>query len=300
MAGLVVFYGLYRTIYERAGIDRVELSFPAEAWRALPGPEATVAHLEARLTWGVAVLAFSLAFLVAAFVCLRVTWRAAGPRARKPLLLAGVVLAGLGVAAGLAGNPLSLPQVAAVLDAGFDRMGLRDGSFLLHFFNGLAIAAALLLTLAASATLLRPEGDGVEALRDQSRRLRRVLYAGAAVLIAGSAQAATMHRLPVAYLGEPWSAALEAAAQMAAVLIGTLWTLFLVALYLPAAWTLRSRFRRHAEAALPTAGEAEHRTWLADRGLDLSPAQQLKQLLAVLGPLLTSLPLAGLFELLAG
>lgn len=64
-AGLVALYVLYRQIYDRAGIDDVDLTVPAEAWRSLPGPQAAVADLGARLTWGIAVLAFSLAFLAA-------------------------------------------------------------------------------------------------------------------------------------------------------------------------------------------------------------------------------------------
>lgn len=302
VAGLVVLYVLYRQIYDRAGIDDVPLDVPAEAWRSLPGPEAAVADLAARLTWGIAVLAFCLAFLAALVMCLLVTWKASPLRRRVFVVVGAVLVSSLGIVAGLMGNPLTLPELADVLEEGFRRMGLADGSFLLHFFNGLAMSVALLLTFAASATLLDPASGNrdTEHLKRQARRLRHVLYAGAAVLIAGSAQAAAMHRLPVAYLNEPWAHALEAAAQTAALATGTLWTLFLAAVYLPAATILRERFVREAREALPEAGDAEHKKWLADHGLDLSPAQQLKRVVAVLGPLLTSLPLAGLFDLLAG
>lgn len=301
-AGLVALYVLYRQIYDRAGIDAVELTVPPAAWQELPGPEAAVADLGARLTWGIAVLAFSFAFLAALVICLRVLWNASPAKIQVPLVVGALAASSLGIVAGLMGNPLTLPELADVLVDGFGHMGLQDGRFLLYFFNGLAMTVALLLTFAASATLLDMESGlrDTEHLKRQARRLRHILYVGAAVLIAGSAQASSMHRLPVAYLTEPWSQALETAAQMAAVATGTLWTLFLVAIYLPAAMVLRERFMEEAEEALPEAGDKERKQWLAEHGLDLSPVQQLKRLAAVLSPLLTSLPMAGLFELLAG
>ena len=67
-----------------------------------------------------------------------------------------ILLAGALVAAGLASNPLTLPQVAEVLVKAFRRMGLEDGRFRLYFFNKLAMSVALLLTFAASATLASP------------------------------------------------------------------------------------------------------------------------------------------------
>jgi hypothetical protein len=275
---------------------------PLEAWRSLPGPQEAVASLGARLTWGIAVLAFALAFLAALWICLRVIWTASTGKARVVLLVGALAGTAAGIGLGLAGNPLTLPQFVDALVEGFRRMGLDDGHFLLFFLNGLAIAVVMLLAFAASATLVRPSprDPGTATLKHQAHRLRHVLYSGAAVLIAGTAQAAAMHRLPVAYLEEPWSAALESAAQLTAGATGALWSLFLAAIYLPAALILRGRFAEEAERALPEAGEKERKEWLAEHGLDLSPVQQLKRVLAVLGPVLSSLPLTGLFDLLAG
>lgn len=218
------------------------------------------------------------------------------------LLCGALVGTAAGIVLGLAGNPLTLPQLVLALVEGFRRMGLDDGRFLLFFLNGLAIAVVMLLAFAASATLVRPSprDTGTTTLKQQAHRLRHVLYSGAAVLIAGTAQAAAMHRLPVAYLAEPWSMALESAAQLTAGATGALWSLFLAAIYLTAALILRVRFTEEAEKVLPGAGEKERKQWLAEHGLDLSPVQQLKRVIAVLGPVLSSLPLTGLFEMLAG
>lgn len=62
---VVVLYVLYRQVYHRAGIEGLDLSVPEEAWQSLEGPQDAVASLGARLTWGIAILAFSLAFLAA-------------------------------------------------------------------------------------------------------------------------------------------------------------------------------------------------------------------------------------------
>lgn len=300
--GVVALYLLYREIYDRVGIDGVKLRVPEGAWRSLPGPEAVIADLGARLLWGTTLLAFILAFLATLAVCLRVIWNASSGGVRAVLLGGAVVGAGAGIGAGLVGNPLTLPAVEDLLVRGLGRMGLDDGGFLLLLSNGLAMAAAVLLTFAAAAILVEPppDKDGPAQLADKARRLRRVLYSGAVVLIAGSVQAAAMHRLPVANLEAPWSSALGSAAQLTAIATGGLWSLFLLAIYVPTALILRVRFRGKAEAALPTGGASERRQWLAAHDLDVSPVEQLKQLLATLGPLLSSLPLAGLFELLAG
>lgn len=299
--GLVAVHVLYRRLYALTGVGAVELEVPATGWRALPGPEAAVADMGARLTWGFAALAFVVAFVAALVVCLHVIWRASAGTTRITLMGLSLLGGAAGIVTGLAGNPLTLPKVADDLIAGFTKMGIADGAFLLHLFNGLAMASAALLTFAAASTLVLARGRETDApmLQRQARRLRHVLYAGAAVLIAGSTTTATMHRLPIAYLNEPWSRAFETFSQVSAIAAGTLWSFFLVAIYLPSALILRSRFAHLAQAALPRANDRERRQWITDHGLDLSPAQQLKRLVAVLGPVLSSLPLAGLFELLS-
>ncbi len=300
VGGLVAVHVLYRRLYELTGIGSVPLEVPPAGWRALPGPEAAVADMGARLTWGFAALTFLLAFVVALALCLYVASRAATGTTRIVLLSLALVGAAAGIYTGLAGNPLTLPQVADDLAVGFTKMSIAKGERLLHLFNGIAMAAAALITVAAASTLVQPTEPDATTLRLQARRLRHVLYAGTAVLIAGSTTAATMHRLPIAYLNEPWSRAFETFSQISAIAAGTLWTFFLVAIYLPPAMILRSRFNNLAEDALPRASEQERRQWISDHGLDLSPAQQLKSLVAVLGPVLSSLPLAGFFEFLSG
>ena len=297
-ATVVALCVLYRQIYAIAAIDAIELPLPREAWVATDFA-AKVADLGARITWGIAVLAYSVALVAAFGVCIHILLEVSNPTARRLFLVGALVAASLGVRIGLQGNPLTLPQLVDALEEAFLRTSLEEGPFLLHLFNGLAIGTVVMLTFGATAILVE-RSRSVNDLKRLARRLRHILYAGAAVLIAGSAQTVAMHRLPVAHLVEPWSAGLESLAQLAAVAAGTLWTLFLAALYLPSSFILRARSERASEEALPEGHDHERLRWLSDHGLDLSPLQQVKHVGVVLAPLLTSLPLTGLFELLSG
>ena len=78
------------------------------------------------------------------------------------------------------------------------------------------------------------------------------------------------------------------------VAIGTLWTLFLLAIYLPAAMILRGRSGEEADRALLEAGEKERHRSFAEHGFDLSPVQRLKRLFGVFGPVLSGLLLTRL------
>jgi hypothetical protein len=78
---------------------------PQEAWRSLAGPQEAVGRLGARLTWGIAVLAFSLAFLATLFICLRVIWTASAGKARALLLVGALTGMVAGIGLGQAGTP---------------------------------------------------------------------------------------------------------------------------------------------------------------------------------------------------
>ena len=296
-AGLVAVYALYRQVYDWTQLGAFDPAVPAEAWRTSLDAAAAVADLGARLIWGLAALLLLVAFAATAWTCFAAIATATAGRLRAALTLAAGVAAAAGLYAGLAGNPLTLPRVEDELTTGFLRMGLADGPFLLGLFNGLGMGAAMLLTIAASTILTGADADA-PALRRRARALQRVLFGGAAVLIAGSTTGAAMHRLPVAYLEAPWSQAFESLAQWTAVATGSLWTLFLIGIYLPAAAILRRRLAARAARVLPEAGEDERRAWIADHGFDLSPSQQLRRVVATLGPLLSSFPLAAFFELI--
>lgn len=166
------------------------------------------------------------------------------------------------------------------------------------------LTAAFLVVAGACACLLDiprgAPGAGVSAAEDlqqlaaslnvQSRRLQSVLFAGAAVLVAGVVEVDSLYHwaLSLTKLNENQAAAVTASA---IVPTGTFFSLFLAAAYLPAALILRERGMALARSALPLEGPAAQGQWLHNNGLGTSVASQVTSLLALLGPVLAGGPL---------
>jgi hypothetical protein len=133
------------------------------------------------------------------------------------------------------------------------------------------------------------------ALRVQNRRLQSVLFAGAAVLVAGIIELDALYgwAASVASLAKPDnSAAILITA--ATVPTGTFFSLFLTAVYVPAALILRDRAAALARIALPGTAMPEQARWLQENGLATPVSSQITSLVALLGPVLASGPLNAL------
>ena len=117
-----------------------------------------------------------------------------------------------------------------------------------------------------------------------------MLYAGAAVLVTGVIQTTAMHRLPIPLLGDDGESLQQIAAALA-VAMGTLGTLLLLAIYLPAAQILRTRALELAAGATGVRQPSKLEGWLRERGMESSLPQQLTRLTAVLAPFLAGGPL---------
>ncbi len=305
LAAAVGVFVVYRLVYVVAAIDSVKL--PVSAFVEAPATAdlaTSTQDLLTRLTWGGTALVYTVAWIVSLGVVFEVIRQSVADRSRqfrRGLLGAAVVLVGAAVAQGLAGNPLTVPAVLPVLDQTFERLDMTDGSLVLHLFNGFNIATAVLLILGASATLAFPVSDsqGMDDLRAQMHRLRRVLYAGAAVLVTGVIQTTAMHRLPIPLLGDDGESLQQVAGGLA-VAMGTLGTLFLLAIYLPAAQILRTRAMKLAAGATGVRQPSKLEGWLRERGMESSLPQQLSRLTAVLAPFLAGGPLMAALKLLGG
>jgi hypothetical protein len=145
------------------------------------------------------------------------------------------------------------------------------------------------LVIAAASTCI-PDDDTPERLQAANRRSQAVLFAGAAVLVAGVIEidallqwAASEARIDIEN-----AKALSAAATIPT---GTFFSLYLASAYLPAALVLRHRSSVLAKATLPGKTPAEQIKWMQDNGLVTSVATQLGAMLALLGPILASAPL---------
>jgi hypothetical protein len=149
---------------------------------------------------------------------------------------------------------------------------------------GLA-AAAIVMMLCASAAITQIDDEML--LESQAEGLRAIFNAGAALLVAGVLEIATLYGWAASAF-EPAAGApgaLGNVALIAAGFSGALFSAALVLVYLPAASTLRRR-------------AAADETAVAKQGFGDSTFQQLGRLLQALAPLLAALPLSGLIALL--
>jgi hypothetical protein len=239
--------------------------------------------LAARLAWGTAAVLFIGLWMAVIFICAWQIWTL------TPMPLG--TLAGGGIAALLLGvvawrteaiAPGSLELLGPLLIELEEQVGTNVVATS-RLLIGLA-AAAIVMMLCASAAITQI--DDQMLLKSQAEGLRAIFNAGAALLVAGVLEIATLYGWAASAF-EPATGApgvLGNVALIAAGFSGALFSAALVLVYLPAASTLRRR------ASADT-------TAVADEGFGDSTFQQLGRLLQALAPLLAALPLSGLIAL---
>jgi hypothetical protein len=136
------------------------------------------------------------------------------------------------------------------------------------------------------------------ALQSQSRRLQAVLFAGAAVLVAGVIEVDALYSWAVslADLTNYPDGAGKAVTATAVVPTATFFSLFLAAAYIPAALILRQRAATLAIIAVGTTAQADRSKWLQDNGLSISISTQVSSVVALLAPILAGTPLNALAQ----
>jgi hypothetical protein len=163
----------------------------------------------------------------------------------------------------------------------------------------IGISTVILLSVAAAASIVHDtggSGGNIEGLASQRRGLRRVLFAGAAALLALLFVNSTLFDMPLALV----PAKLENAANplhvdLSSIKAGlmTYWgatqTLILISIYIPAAMILGARAESLALRANPGKPAADRKKWLANNDIDPSWQKQLSDTLAVLSPLLAGI-----------
>lgn len=285
-------------------VDAIDLAVAELGWSSWePDPASSTKDLLARLTWGATALVYTVAWLASLSVLLGVVRESLADRSERLRSLAfglALLLSAAVLVVGPRGNPLTVPAVRPMLEEAFLRMDIDVGSYLLHLFMGFGLSAAALLVVAASATLAFPASgkQGVEHLRDQTLRLRRVLYAGAAVLVTAVIQTGAMHRLPLPLVAPENGEIVQQISQGLSATMGTLWSLVLLAIYLPAAKILRDRALELARHATGVRLRSKQEAWLEEQGMETSLRQQVAHVTAVLSPFLTGGPLMAALNLL--
>jgi len=163
------------------------------------------------------------------------------------------------------------------------------------------------LFLAALSTLLLPSAEcGDErCLRDRTDLLKLILAVGTALLVVDVVREDALFRWAVAFIDPSNTTTATTIQSLTSTIVavrGVQGTVFLAAIYLPAALILRARAWRTVPASAATIPEATQ--WLRDRGLlDSSAAAQLRPVVAVLLPLITGMlsgPAADVLRNLAG
>jgi hypothetical protein len=312
-------YVLYETFKRTLNIEERNLEVYLECQLSEP---TGVGPFVALLTWGISAIIYAMTWISATTVILVQTRASLSNRvriadhtklSRAPdvivLLLLGLALT-LGVAAGYV-NPMTVGGVKDALAATFCTYKVPEGEFLLHTFNGLGIATALLLMVSASVALwatnrssLRPlQLPAIEQLRQQIAGIHQSLYAGTVVLVTAVIQAKAMHLLPAALTEGATKSNIEEVAKVYVTAQGTLWTIALLAFYVPAISVLS---RRVNEVANYTISEIKWRgqsppptlkKWLEDNDVTPSLSKRIAALGATLAPFLTGATIVDLLKI---
>ncbi|HVF10692.1 MAG TPA: hypothetical protein VNA16_07810, partial [Abditibacteriaceae bacterium] len=189
----------------------------------------------------------------------------------------------------------------------FGSMFLRNVNWIVSIINGFAIIAPVIAILAAGSTLVPPpagQDRDLPYFAAQMRRLKEVLNAGSALLVAGILHMGAWLRWPAALVND--KAVQEEILNLAlsiSVFWGATFTLVIIAIYSPAASRLSAQalraIKNDKEEGKDKEGEAKDPyKRLNEHGLAISPAQQLPQIAAILAPLLAG-PVGSLLSSLA-
>jgi hypothetical protein len=270
--------------------------------------------LSARLTWATAAMLFTV-FFVFSIVFFNTVMFACGSRADAMFASALTTVLGLLSIAYFLGNSdvyAGPKEMHALLNA--TAYCLESVRTLTAVFDGFAFWAALLV-VATACVIARHEVTKEEALSLQLRYASMMMYAAAALLIAGVSETSALHKWPThdirvgttcpSSLPAPWNALVKkddykdyqkevtTTATAISTSVGTVFSLILAATYLPLAMLLRQRAHRVVKPHSRT------EAWLAVHGFSIQPTQQLSRVLVVLSPLLAGGPVSYLISLLS-
>lgn len=174
---------------------------------------------------------------------------------------------------------------------------LRYTMTVVSLVNVQAVMVPMVVLLAACSTLARPiPGQGLdpEFYALQMKRLKEVLSAASAILVAGVLHMGAWLRWPAALVaGKDAQEAVLGAALAITLFWGVTFTLMLVSTYLPAALILARRAQALLQESPPNQSVPEPEQWLKDHGLFLSLQDHFPQFGLMLAPLLAS-PLSSL------
>lgn len=261
----------------------------------LPGG-ASMDELRARLLWGATLVLFycvMVGVLVYAVILLRSGHLSRSGRrlyAWVAVLLCAGSLVHV-VASGLTRNAFSTIfyfTVDSLRACGcFAPAELIAVEMSVHILNFLAAVVPPLMLAAGCSLMALPEGEAtieLDTLGARARRLKSVLHAGSALLVAGLLHQVTWMQWPTALIADRGVAGdVGGVAQALGVYWGTIYTLLVVSFYAPCAWVIGRRAR---ELLADVAEESRADAWLEAHGLSANPVRQVPQIAAMLAPVI--------------
>jgi hypothetical protein len=174
------------------------------------------------------------------------------------------------------------------------------------------VVATLAIAVCALVADCRRDPDGVAtrraggqsaeaALRDHANAVQLLQYLGGGVLVGGVVYLKLLHDWRIPLICDSGAATmLTGLANHWPVVVATYWTLMLVAIFVPVQISLaraaRDLARRKLAWPREPVSEQQVDEWLDARGLRASPAKQIANVVTVLSPWLTSVPVAALFD----
>jgi hypothetical protein len=264
-------------------------------------------EVKARYVWLTTVVVALVAGAYAAMMCATLIYQSHPKRRLIVVSTVGIVLSAIGVffiwhldASHALYRAVFGFTYDNLREAGPQRISpdlLRYTMVVVSTINVQAMIVPVVALLAACSTLASPVAgrpSDQEHCALQMRRLKEVLSAGSAILVAGVLHMGAWLRWPAALVADKHAHDAVLGAALAMTLYwGVTFTLMLVATYLPAAVLLARRAQRLLQAHPEKQTLAEQDQWLREHGLFLSLQDHFPQFGLMLAPLLAS-PLSSL------
>lgn len=270
--------------------------------------ESVTRHLLARINWALASIGFPIAAAAALVVALNVGWACFRELTGREKIFGGLlIIGGVALVMGVVllgtqvfgPDVLSEPKVTSELRAATLHKTLMAEAVLVDKkFDRLAYATFVLLTSAATATLLWPAtvASQVLLLRRRIARAHWLLYVGAAALAFRVLEMFFLYRWPGAWLGGAQATSADRIALAVSTAYGFFYTGILASLFLPTALVLTAHATVLADESMTdAAGDPDE--WLSKAGLRISPFHTFGRVLAVLGPLIAGGPIAKVIDM---
>jgi len=185
-----------------------------------------------------------------------------------------------------------------VLDSAFKNRDLGAIVTATSVLSGLSVSASIAL-LAAASFLLLMNAEGELASSDVRARLGSLdalLMLAAGLLVLGALEVRALYEWPGSYVAEALAKKLSGVAAAAATGVGTVYSVVLCAIYVPAAVLLRQVASRYA--ASPAIAPDKKAAWIQDAGIADRVGERFLRLATTLGPAIAGGPIASLLGLL--